>query len=270
MTFFRKVVSFIKKSLILQKNYPLAFFINIFHIVFAIVLFYFLAKLFGQNQNLHLERYKGDLFTFLLIGLAYSRFLYTWLNCFAGLLQGEFSNGTLEAMLATPTSIFPILFFSCLWPQFYALLHVLLYFAIGIVIFGAHISASGYILALVITSISMIIFIGLGIISAALLMVFKRGDPLRDVLYFSSLLLGGVYFPVEMLPQALQKISFILPVTYSLRAIRNVLINGHSINFIYNDLKILLIFAIILFPMSLYIFKKAYRHASVVGSLTHY
>lgn len=147
MTLLRKAIAFIKKSFITQANYPLAFFMGIFNVLSTLALFYFIAKLFSQNQNLHLEQYKGNLFTFLLIGFAYSRFLYTWLNCFADILYGELSNGSLEIMLTTPTGILDVLFLSTLWNHLYALFHVLLYFAIGIIIFGAHISNTGYFLA---------------------------------------------------------------------------------------------------------------------------
>ena len=255
----------------MQKNYPLAFFINVFHIVFTIALFYFLAKLFGKSgQGIDLGRYKGDLFTFFLIGLAYAKFLDTWLTCFSESFQNEFYSGTLESILVTPTGTFQVLFLSILWPQIFAMLQVLIYFAVGVLIFGAHIAIKGYVLALVITIISMLAITGIGIISAALLMVFKRGNLLRNAFYFSSLFLSGVYFPIEILPRLLQKISLILPTTYSLRAIRGVLTDGYRMDYVYSDLGALLIFAAVLFPLSLYVFKKAFLHAKTVGSLTHY
>ena len=271
MIIIRKAVAFIKKSFIMQKNYPLAFFISVFHIVFSMALFYFLAKLFDKSeQSIDLGRYKGDLFTFFLIGLAYAKFLDTWLTCFSESFQNEFYSGTLESVLATPTGAFQILFLSILWPQIFAALQVLIYFVVGVSIFGAHISFKGYLLALIITIISMLTIAGIGIISAALLIIFKRGNLLRDALYFSSLLLSGVYFPIEILPRLLQKISLILPTTYSLRAIRGVLTDGYNIDYLYSDVRVLLIFAAVLFPLSLYVFKKAFLHAKAAGSLTHY
>ena len=254
----------------MQKNYPLAFFINVFHIVFSIALFYFLAKLLANGQGIDLGRYKGDLFTFFLIGLAYAKFLNTWLTCFSESFQNEFYSGTLESILVTSTGAFQILFLSILWPQIFAALQVLIYFAVGVLIFGAHISIKGYALALIITVISMLAIMGIGIISAAFLIIFKRGNPLRDVVYFAALFLSGVYFPVEILPRLLQKISLVLPTTYSLRAIRGVLTDGYRMDYVYSDIRALLIFAAVLFPISLYIFKKAFLHAKAVGSLTHY
>lgn len=270
MIIVRKAVAFIKKSFIMQKNYPLAFFSSIFHIICGIALFYFLAKLLGKGQSIDLGRYGGDLFTFFLIGLAYAKFLNTGLTCFSEYFQNEFYSGTLESILLTPTGIFQILFLSILWPQIFAALQVLIYFAVGISIFNAHISVSGYALAIVITIISMPAIMGIGIISVALLMIFKRGNLLRDAFYLCSFFLSGVYFPVDILPQPLQKISFILPMTYSLRAIRSVLTSGDYMDCVYSDIRVLLIFTAVLFPFSLYVFKKAFLHAKAVGSLTHY
>ncbi|MFA5146258.1 MAG: ABC transporter permease [Candidatus Omnitrophota bacterium] len=269
MNFFIKAAAFIKKSFIIQKNYPLQFFIVIFDIVLGLAFFYFLTKMLGQDQEQRFGFYGGGLFTFFLIGMAYAGFLYTWLYCFSDMLQNEFYSGTLEVALATPTGIFQILFFSSLWPQLYAFLNVFLYFIIGILIFGARISAANYPLVLTVTLVSMVAFAGLGITSAALLIVFKKGDLLKKALYVPSLFLSGVYFPVEALPGWLQKISSILPATYSLRAIRNAL-GGNSAGSVYGDIGVLAIFAAILFPAGIYIFKRAFLHSKKVGSLTSY
>ncbi len=270
MTFFRKASAFFLRDFISEKNYRTAFLVHIFNIITVIAFFYFMAKLFTPQQNLYLARYKGDYFTFLLIGLAYVRFLYTWINCFADSLQSEFYNGSLEIMLATPTNIFEILFFSVLWNQIFAFIQVGLYLFAGAVFFKAHFASSGYILALVIILISMPIFTGVGIIYAALLMAVKKGGSLRIALMFVFTFFGGVYFPIELLPRGLQLISYFLPITYSLRAIREVLINGQPISFIYKDLLILTAFSVVLFSLSLFIFKQAFVRARSNGSLTHY
>lgn len=270
MTFLRKAGAFLLRDFISEKNYRTAFIVRIFNIIAVIAFFYFMAKLFNQQQSLYLTKYKGDFFIFILIGLAYTKFLYSWLNSFADSLQGEFYNGSLEIMLATPTGIFEILFFSVLWNQIFAFIEVAVYLFAGAVFFKAHFASSGYIPALITVLISMPIFTGLGIIYAALLMAVKRGASLRVALIFIFTFFGGVYFPVDLLPRNLQIISRFLPVTYSLKAIREVLINGQPISFIYKDLLILAAFAVILFSLSLIIFKQAFVRAKANGTLTHY
>jgi len=270
MTFFRKAGAFFLRDFISEKNYRTAFIVHIFNIIAVIAFFYFMAKLFNQQQSLYLTRYKGDFFAFILVGLAYTRFLYIWLNSFSDSLQGEFHNGSLEIMLATPTGIFEILFFSVLWNQIFAFIEVGLYLFAGAVFFKAHFTSSGYILALATVLISMPIFTGLGIIYAALLMAVKKGGSLRAAMIFIFTFFGGVYFPVELLPRSLQIISHFLPVTYSLKAIREVLINSQPLSFIYKDLLILAAFAIVLFPLSLFVFKQAFVRARTNGTLTHY
>jgi ABC-2 type transport system permease protein len=173
-------------------------------------------------------------------------------------------------MLISQTGIFEILFFSVLWNFLYALIRVLAYLVIGVLFFKADMSSAGFIPASIIILISTFIFSGAGIISASLLTVFKKGVSLRNVIFLTSTILGGVYFPVETLPRLLQKISYILPITHALKAMREVLINGHPMSFVYKEIIILVIFASILFPLSIYIFKKAFRQARAEGSLTHY
>lgn len=270
MKFLRKAAAFLKRNFISEKNYRLIFFMHIFNIVSIIALFYFMTRIINQQQNNLLVRYKGDFFIFLLIGLAYTRFLYTWLNCFADSLQGEFYNGSLEIMLVTPTSIFEILFFSVLWSQVYAFMHVLLYFFAGAYFFKVHFAPGGYILALIIALVSMPIFMGLGIIYAALLISFKKSGSVRGIIIFAFTFFGGVYFPIELLPPKLQIISYFVPVTYSLRAMREVLINGRTFSFISGDLFILGVSSAILFLLSILIFKWSFIRARASGGLMHY
>jgi ABC-2 type transport system permease protein len=44
---------------------------------------------------------------------------------------------------------------------------------------------------------------GLGIISAAFIMRFKKGNPVTWMVATASELLGGVYFPIDVLPERL-------------------------------------------------------------------
>jgi ABC-2 type transport system permease protein len=101
-------------------------------------------------------------------------------------------------------------------------------------------------------------------------MVFKRGDPIQWGIGTLSTLLGGVYFPVAILPPALQWISRLLPITYSLHAMRLALLQDAAWSELIYDLLILSLFVIVLLPLSLLAFRYAVRRAKVEGSLTHY
>lgn len=238
--------------------------------LFSIAVFYFLSRLLGKSVAPYLTSYGGDFFSFLLIGIAFSRYLYVGLNGFATSIRNEQLVGTLEAMIATPTSLSVIITFSSLWKFLFASLNILVYLLLGTILFGVDLSRANILAALIIVVLTTATFSSLGIISASFIMVFKRGDPINWLVGNLSILLGGVYYPITILPQWLQKFSYLLPLTYSLRAVRKALLQGHSIRSLSSDVMALLIFSAFMIPVSLFVFKYAVRKAKIEGSLIHY
>jgi len=110
----------------------------------------------------------------------------------------------------------------------------------------------------------------IGIISAAFIMVFKQGNPLRILMSFGSYLLGGVVFPVSEFPGWLQKIAGVLPITHGLKGIRANLLTGGGWAAVAPQLLALALFCVVLFPLGLICFHKALAIARREGSLSHY
>ncbi|UCC88825.1 MAG: hypothetical protein JSV81_05845, partial [Anaerolineales bacterium] len=71
-------------------------------------------------------------------------------------------------------------------------------------------------------------------------------------------------------PTWLQPFSHLLPITYSLRAMRLAILQGHSFAALAPDMLILAVFAIVLFPLSLVAFRLGVRKAKMDGSLTQF
>ncbi|MFH1539575.1 MAG: ABC transporter permease, partial [bacterium] len=65
-------------------------------------------------------------------------------------------------------------------------------------------------------------------------------------------------------------VSAFLPITYSLRLTREVLIRGATLPQVASDLLILFALSAALLPISLLFFSLALRRARRDGSLTHY
>jgi ABC-2 type transport system permease protein len=90
-----------------------------------------------------------------------------------------------------------------------------------------------------------------------------------------SAMFSGVFFPKEMLQQALGEtggkvISFLIPATHGLDGIRAVLIQGKGLSEVQGPLFTLLIFLAVLGPFSMWIFAGAIRRAKKEGSLIQY
>jgi ABC-2 type transport system permease protein len=108
------------------------------------------------------------------------------------------------------------------------------------------------------------------LISAVFILIFKQGSPFNWLIGTASGLLGGILYPVSVLPSWLQPYANLLPITHALEAIRQVLLNGASLRMVYDKLLILSLFAAVLLPAGLTAFAYGLKIAKREGSLVHY
>jgi ABC-2 type transport system permease protein len=126
---------------------------------------------------------------------------------------------------------------------------------------------AGAILTFLLTAVC---FLSIGILSACFILVYKKGNPLGWVFGSVSGLMGGVFFPIEVLPEWLRWISYLIPITYTLKGLRASLLTTADFSQILPHITALFIFSVVLFPLSLFMFRLALRKAKRDGSLTHY
>ncbi len=262
--------AFLRRDLSLAVSYRFSFLAQLSGILLSVTIFYFLSSLFGSALVPQLERYGGDYFSFVLIGLAFTGYLDLSLANFAQRIREGQLMGTLEIMLLSPTRLSTILVSSSLWPYLFATFRVAVYLLLGVLIFGVSMAHANVLSALVVMALSILSFSGLGILSAAVVLLVKKGDPVALVFGSVSSLLAGVYYPVAVLPDWLEPLSRFLPLTYALDAMRLAVLQGYSLVELRADLLALLGFALVLTPVSYLIFRKALQRAKMEGSLVQY
>jgi ABC-2 type transport system permease protein len=86
--------------------------------------------------------------------------------------------------------------------------------------------------------------------AAAVLLLFRRFDPVRWLATAASIL-AGVFFPVSVLPEPLRLLAYLLPLTYALDALRAALLLGRPLAALGTPLLALGLFALVLVPGSL-------------------
>lgn len=265
-----KAIAFLRRDFKTELSYRFSFLLTIAGIVFSVIMFYYISKLFGKAASPYLEAYGGDYFSFVIIGIAFSGYLSTSLHSFSGAIREGQMLGTIEAMMVTPTGIPSIILFSSLWSFISTTIEVFLYLLAGVLIFGLDLGKANIPSALIVMALTILSFFPFGIISASFIMVFKRGDPIAFFFGTASSLLGGVYYPITILPAWLQGLSNLLPITYSLRAMRLALLKGYTIPVLAPDLWALALFSAVMIPLSLIAFSYAVRKAKQSGSLGQY
>lgn len=266
----RTVLAFLRRDVVMEASYRISFALQFVNILFSVGIFYFIAQLLGNAVLPHLVAYGGDYFSYVLIGIAFASYFSLGLSGFSRSIREAQTTGTLEAMLSTPTNLSIIVLSSSLWDYFMTTLKVLIYLLVGAVFLGVNLGRGNYPGAVLILLLTVVVFSCMGILAASFIMVLKRGDPITWVFSSISSLLGGVYYPVAVLPGWLQALSWLIPITYSLRGMRMALLQGASFAALLPDILALLAFAVLLLPLSLLAFRYAVQRAKVDGSLTHY
>jgi len=178
--------------------------------------------------------------------------------------------GTLEAILVTRTRFTTVLVYQALWNFLFASLHVVAYLGFAMLFLNVPLEGANWPEELVILFLTILVFSSLGIISGSFILVLKKGTPVNWIINSVSRFMGGVYYPISVLPLWCQKLAFFLPITHSLEGIRLALLRGYSLGQLRNEVLALAVFAIVLFPLSVLCFNAAFNKARRDGTLCQY
>ena len=177
---------------------------------------------------------------------------------------GHQVTGTLKSVLATRTSPVTFIVLSSLYPFARGTVDGLIYL-LGGGAFGLPLGQVNLLATLLLFGVSLLVFGSIGILSATFTLIFKRGDPLLWLFVSLSWLLGGVFYPREVLPPFLQQLAHLLPITYTIDAMRAALLEGSTVAEIFPQIRALALFAFVGVPVSLVGFHLGVRRARVTG-----
>jgi len=267
---FSRAFAFLKRDLLTAWSYRLQFLAQSGGIFCTTLVFFFMGKLISPQQSPQLSMYGGDYFAFSLIGLAFADYLMISVNGFADEIRRGQLQGTFEALLTTPVPPLAILLYSSLYSFLFSTLRVLFYLGLGIFFFDMQWHLESPVLFFFVFLLTVLSFWGIGLLSAAFVILFKQTSPINWVLGPISGLLGGVMFPVQLLPDWLKWLADLLPITWALEALRLVLLNGAVFSQVRTECTVLLMFATVFLVCGIVAFRCGLRHAQKEGSLLHY
>ena len=265
-----KLLAFIKKDLLEEVSYRFKLILGLIGMCFSVLMFYFLAKTFGGSMSPYLQRYGGDYFPYVLTGIAVSNFVTFGLSALSHQIRSAQVMGTLEALVNTPTSIYTILIGNSLWSFLKALVSAVLLIGVGLFIVRVEVTFAAVAASILILLLTFLAFLAIGMLSASFVVIFKRGDPIEFIFGWSSFILGGVLFPVEVLPKPLAALSVFLPITHAVRGIRELLLAGTPVMDIGPLIRNLCLFIVVFGPVGILIFRFAVYRAKKDGNLIQY
>ncbi len=265
-----KILAFIKRDLLSGLSYKMNLLLGLVGMGLGVLMLYFISKAFGDTGAQFVTRYGGDYFPYVLIGIAVSNFVTVGLETLSGQIRSAQLEGTLEALLGTPTSIYTILIGNSMSTFMVAFASAFVFLAGSILFIGFEIPFVNAAASLLILFLTFMAFLSIGMLSAGFIMVFKRGNPIDFIFGWSSFFLGGIFFPVEILPLPLQSLSQFLPITHAVLAIRELLLARVNVLAVVPVMGKLLMFIVVLGPLGVAFFRFAVKRAKRDGSLIQY
>ena len=249
-------------------SYPAYFHSQWVAIFVEVTIAYYLSMIVSPSRAFGANGHAGSYFTYLVVSFAFVTFQNNAMLSFAENIREGQTTGTLEAVLATPTSLSLIILSTGLWSFALTLGRVVAYFVLAL-FFGLNLHHMNWTTAGVFLLLTMLSVSPIGVLAAAATMVFKKTGPLAFSVNSATSLFGGVYLPLAKLPLALQVIGWMLPITHALNGIRAA-IYGSTLWDLRVEVLWLLGLTAVLMPSSLYIFARTVARGRHDGTLGQY
>ena len=169
----------------------------------------------------------------------------------------ERSQGTLERLFSTPLSKADIIIGYMLAFVILSFIQSAIILIFSIYVLGIY-NVGNVIYILIIEFLLAISAVNTGIFFSVFSKTEFQAVQFVPIVIIPQILLSGVIFPVSTEPLILKDISYILPITYAVQALRDIMIKGESIlsQQLLLDISILLIFSILMIIGSLLTLKK--------------
>jgi ABC-2 type transport system permease protein len=220
------------------------------------------VSLIGRDQH------NDKLLVVLVIGTIFWNYLSLVFEFIAETVQWERWEGTLEYTMMAPVRRYSQLLGSAFYAIAYGLVHTTFILTILWLFFQLDLSHANFGTAIVFMLLGSFSFVGLGMATAVLpLMYVERGAQMAFVLQSVLLLISGVYYSIDVLPGWMQVLSHISPATYVLDGVRHGLIDGQGVGPLLGDVWPLVLMGVVLIPVGIWVFGIAERYAKRTGKL---
>jgi ABC-2 type transport system permease protein len=266
----RKLPAFLRRDAMSAWSYRVAFFSDALNLALQTVTFYFVGLMVDDAV---LPSYGGEATSYMefaVVGIALSMFIALGLSRVARAVRAEQLMGTLESVLATPTSAATVQFGSVIYDVLYIPLRTGLFLVAAALLFGLDFDLSGVGAASAIL-LAFIPFVwGLGLITAAGALTI-RGSAAGVGIGVSVLtLVSGAYFPLDLFPAWIQTTAQFNPLAIAIEGMREAVLGNGGWSEAAGDVLMLLPMSAASILVGVVAFRMALRRERRVGTLGHY
>jgi ABC-2 type transport system permease protein len=238
---------------------------QILGMLFQLTIFYFISRLLQSKTFGTPERY----FAFVVVGLAIMQVLIITLGLLPGQVRQELVAGTMERFMVSPFGAANGVFSMLLFPLISALVTSTILLLLAATVFGLTLSPTAP-LAIPVGILGSIAFMPFALALVALVIAVKQATAGTQYVASGFAIVGGLYFPVRLLPGWLRWTSDVQPFTPAADLLRHLLVNTPEQYSVGSDLLKLGGFAIVLFPLALILLRRAVLFGQRRGTIIEY
>lgn len=179
--------------------------------------------------------------------------MFTVLSAAGGILE-EKERGTFKRLLIGPIPQWSLLGGKLLAQFLMGLGQIALVFLAGALVF--HISLGDSILGLVLFTLATCwATTSLGILLVAVIRSRKQLHPITTLIILGTSAIGGSWFPLFMMPKAVQQVARITLVVWAMEGYNRLMILGGSLADVWVDIGVLILYGAICFAVGLKLFR---------------
>lgn len=259
------VVAFVRIGWLEAVSYPVAFLQQRLTLFGALAVFAVLSSLISEDTGAYLG--------FVVVGLACAEVLDAGTAGLSQRLSVEINTGRLETYLTEPVSPSFLPFGIVLFELMARVLTAVIVVGISIPLGARYVFGLDMIGALALTLLGAAAVLGVAIAGSSIRLLTKRSDPILVVYSLAARFLGGVFFPVEQLPDIIQPLSWLVPHTYVTSAVRGLVMADPALEDPTAPslaTVVLLAMVVVTLPLGIWLFRRAVETGRRLGILSGY
>jgi ABC-2 type transport system permease protein len=221
-----KLPAFFRRDLLVLVSYRLAFFSDWVNLIFEVVLLFFVGRLIDPSVLPSFGGVHPTYVEFAAVGIAIGSILQANTARAMSAIRSEQVVGTLEMVFLSPTAPTTVLMGVVVYDLVYVPIRSVIFLAALSLLTDVRFSLSALIPVMVIFVAFAPFLWGLSFVGAAGMLTFRRGAGIAGLTAAVLVITSGSFFPVTVLPEWLQLVARLNPITIAVDGVRAALLGA--------------------------------------------
>jgi len=173
----------------------------------------------------------------------------------AAAIVREKEQGTMEQLIVTPIRSYELIIGKAIPFVAIGYVNITMVMLVGTFWFGVRIEGSLPLL-FGLTGLFILTCLGMGLLASTISNTQQQAMMTGQFIFLPNLFFSGFMFPIVNMPEAVQYITYLIPLRYFLVIVRGIFLKGVGLNVLYPQFIALFILSTVIFSLSVMRFRK--------------